>query len=33
MMFLWSSLITEQRIDARFAGQPANTLPVRSLRL
>ena len=33
MMFLWSSLNTEQRIDACFAGQPANTLPVRSLRL
>ena len=33
MMFLRSSLITEQRIDACFAGQPANTLPVRSLRL
>lgn len=33
MMFLWSSPITEQRIDAYFAGQPANTLPVRCLRL
>ena len=33
MMFLWSSLIAEQRSDACFAGQPANTLPVRSLRL
>ncbi len=33
MSFLWSSLIHEQRIDACFAGQPANTYPVRCLRL
>ncbi len=33
MSFLWSSLIHEQRIDACFAGQPANTLPVRYMRL
>ena len=30
MMFLRSSSHTEQRIDACFAGQPANTLPVRA---
>jgi hypothetical protein len=33
MSFLRSSLIHEQRIDACFAGQPVNTLPVRCLRL
>jgi hypothetical protein len=33
MMFLWSSLKSEQRMDACFAGQPANTLHVRCLRL
>ncbi len=33
MMFLRSSLKHEQRIDAYFAGGPANTLPVRYMRL
>jgi hypothetical protein len=33
MSVLWSSLNHEQRIDAYFAGQPVNTLPVRCLRL
>ncbi len=33
MMFLRSSSHTEQRIDACFAGQPANTLPVRMLAI
>jgi len=33
MMFLRSSSHTEQRIAAYFAGGPANTLPVRGLRL
>jgi hypothetical protein len=33
MMSLRSSLIHEQRIDACFAVQPVNTLPLRCLRL
>jgi hypothetical protein len=33
MMVLRSSLKHEQRIDACFAGQPANTYPVRCMRL
>jgi len=33
MMALRSSLTCEQRFDARFAGEPANPLPLRYLRL
>jgi hypothetical protein len=33
MMSLWSSYIREQKGAACFAGHPANTLPLRHLRL
>ena len=33
MMTLWSSYIREQKGAACFAGHPANTLPLRHLRL
>jgi len=33
MMSLWSSYIREQKCTRDFAGQPANTLPVRHWRL
>jgi hypothetical protein len=33
MMILWSSYIREQKGAACFAGHPANTLPLRHLRL
>ena len=33
MMSLWSSYIREQKCTGHFAGQPANTLPVRHWRL
>ena len=33
MMVLWSSYIREQNAAGHFAGQPANTLPLRHWRL
>ena len=33
MMVLWSSFIREQKCAGHFAGQPANKLPLRHLRL